>query len=136
VLELDVSRKRDRDSAGCSKIAPEARENLVERAKAAGEQTMWVSILRRARKRSGGHWQAVTLEDFNLLKVFGQSSSRRQPPCPGSDHHRPPAQEAVHASPRADPVVAGGCWGAPCRLLLQPEREFAGNGHCGSPQLR
>ncbi len=29
VLELDVSRKRDRDSAGCSEIALEAWENLI-----------------------------------------------------------------------------------------------------------
>ena len=76
-LELDISRERDRDSAGCGKIALETGENLIERAKAAGEQAMRVPILRRAGPRSGGCGQPVALQDVDPLKVLGQRAGGR-----------------------------------------------------------
>ena len=47
-LELDFSRERDGDSAGCGEITLVTGKNLVERAQATGEQPMRVPILRRA----------------------------------------------------------------------------------------
>jgi hypothetical protein len=49
MLELDVACKTNGDSAGCGEIALVTGENLIERAKAAGQQTVRVPILGRAR---------------------------------------------------------------------------------------
>jgi hypothetical protein len=91
-FELDLSRERDGDGAGCSEIALEAGENLIERAKAAGEQAMRVPILRRAEPRSGRWTQPVTLQNVDPLKVSGQGAGRRQPADPRANDNRPPAQ--------------------------------------------
>jgi hypothetical protein len=48
---LNVSHERDRDSAGRGEITPESMENPIERAEAAGQQTMRMAILRRAGPR-------------------------------------------------------------------------------------
>jgi hypothetical protein len=58
-LELDIPRERDGDGAGRGETALETGEDLIERAKAAGKQAMWVPILRRAGARSGGCHQPV-----------------------------------------------------------------------------
>jgi hypothetical protein len=97
-LELDVSHEGDGDRAGCGEITLETGENPFERAQAAGQQTVRVAILRRARPRSGGCWQAVTLDDHNLLKIFGQSAGGRKPANSGANDNRPLTQPARTAA--------------------------------------
>jgi hypothetical protein len=93
-LELDLTRKRDRDSAGCSEITLVTGEDLVERAKAADEQAMRVPILRRAGPRCGKPGQPVALQDVDPLKVFGQGAGGRQPTHSRSNNDGPLTQLA------------------------------------------
>jgi hypothetical protein len=95
---LDISRDRDGDSAGCGETPFELREYPIERAQAAGQQTMRVAILRRARPRSGARRLAVTLDDLNLLKIFGQSTGGRKPANSGTNDNRPLTQLARAAA--------------------------------------
>jgi hypothetical protein len=97
-LELDVSHEGDGDRAGCGEITLETGENPFECAQAAGQQTVRVAILRRARTRSGGCWQAVTLDDLNLLKIFGQSAGGRKPANSGANDNCPLTQLARAAA--------------------------------------
>src|SRR5208282_5317364 len=84
-LELNVAREPDRDGAGCGETALETGEDLIERAKAAGEQAMRVPILRRPGARSGGCRQPVALQDVDLFEVLGQGAGGRQAADPGSN---------------------------------------------------
>jgi hypothetical protein len=84
------------DGAGSGKITLEARENLTEGSKPAGEQTMRVSILGSAGPRSGGYRQAVAFEDLDPLEVFCQSAGHRQPADSRSNDYRTLTQETTH----------------------------------------
>src|SRR5208282_3117294 len=81
-LELNVAREPDRDGAGCGETALETGEDLIERAKAAGEQAMRVPILRRAGARSGGCRQRSRSRMSTCSKYWAKAPAVARPPIP------------------------------------------------------
>jgi hypothetical protein len=63
---LDVLCDTHRDSADSGEIPLKARENLTERLKATGQQTMRVPILGSTATRGGGGRQTIALAEENL----------------------------------------------------------------------
>lgn len=85
-LVLHVPRDLNGDSAGSGKVIVEARENLAESLQPTGEQTMRMPILRSAGPRSGRYRRAVAFQDLDLLEIFRQGASHRQPADTCPDH--------------------------------------------------